>query len=309
VSLRDRWERFWFEPGAPADLGVARLLFFALMLAVYARKDFAGFAGVSPVFWQPVWPFRVLHLPLPAHGFLALAEVLWKVSLLFGCVGLATPVATAVAAILGTYLIGLASSFGWIDHSDPILVFGMAILALSRCGDACSLDSVVRARRGAPEPRPSGEYRWPGRMILLVMACVFFAAGVAKLRHSGIDWVTSGALSTYLIRGADPLGRSVSAPLLGLGLRVARSPVLSRAVAATSLGIELLFPLALFSGRARRLLVPASFVMLLAIQALMGPDFARFLIPYVFLPPWHRLRLREFRGGACARTSMIYDGS
>jgi predicted DCC family thiol-disulfide oxidoreductase YuxK len=310
VTLRGRWERFWFEPASPADLGFARVLFFALMFAVYGRRDFAAFAGVSKVFWQPVWPFRVLHLPPPAFGFLSIAQSLWKVSLLFGCAGLATGVATATAALLGTYLIGLTSSYGWIDHSDPILVFGMAILALSRCGDACSLDGLVRAGRRAPEPRASGEYRWPARMILLVMACVFFAAGVSKLRHSGLGWVTSGALSTFLVRGNDPLGRSVSAPLLGLGLQVARSPVVSQTLAATTLVIELLFPLALFSRWARRILVPASFVMLLGIQGMMGPDFARFLIAYVFLPPWHRLALREAAGKAKrGRSTVIYDGS
>lgn len=260
-----------------------------MMIAVYARRDFAGFSEVSSVFWQPVWPFRVLHLRPPAHAFVWVVQTLWRLSLLFACVGLASRVATASAAILGTYLIGLSSSFGWIDHSDPILVFGMGILALSRCADAFSLERLMRVGRRAPEPGPSGEYRWPGRMILLVMACVFFAAGVAKLRHSGVAWVTSGALSTYLIRGADPLGRSVSAPILGLGLRVARSPVVSMVLAATTLAIEMLFPLALFSRWARRVLVPASFVMLLAIQALMGPDFARFLIAYVFFPPWHLL--------------------
>ena len=299
MTLRARWERFWFEPAPALDLGISRVLFFALMFAVYVRKDFASFAGVSEVFWQPVWPFRVLHLPPPAHGFLSVVQALWKVSLLFSCVGLASRVATATAALLGAYLIGLSSSFGWIDHSDPILVFGMGTLALSRCADACSLDRLVPVGKRAPEPRPSGEYRWPGRMILLVMACVFFPAAVAKLRHSGVGWVTSGALSTYLIRGADPLGRSVSAPRLELGLQVARSPVVSRALAATSLLIEILFPLALFSRSARRVLVPASFAMLLAIQALMGPDFARFLIAYVLLPPWHRLRLR----GSAARAA------
>jgi len=288
VTLRARFERFWFEPAFAADLGIARALFFALMLAVYARKDFADFAGVSEVFWQPVWPFRVMHLHRPVYGLVSAAQILWKVSLWLGCVGLASRVAAATAAVLGAYLIGLSSSFGWIDHSDPILVFAMGVLALSRCGDAFSLDRLVRARRHAEAPPPSGEYRWPPRMILLVMSCVFFAAAVAKLRHSGVAWVTSGALSTFLIRGADPLGRSVSLPMLGLGLWVARSPAISRTLAAMTMLIELLFPLSLLSRWARRILVPASFLMLLGIQTLMGPDFARFLIAYVFFPPWHR---------------------
>ena len=280
--------RFWFEPAPPVDLAVARILFFALMLAVYARRDFSAFAEVSRVFWQPVWLFRVLHLPPPAHGLVSAVQVLWKISLVLSCVGFATRFATATAALLGTYLIGLNGSFGWIDHADPILVFSLVIFALSRCGDACSLDVAWRGgRRLGPSPEWSGEYRWPGRMILLAMACVFFAAGVSKLRHAGIAWVGSGALSTYLIRGSDPLGRSVSLPLSGLGLELARRPALSRACAAATLLLELLFPLALVSRGARRVIVPASFAVLVAIQALMGPDFARFLIAYVFFPPWH----------------------
>lgn len=292
MTIRSRWTRFWFEPAPAMDLAVARILFFAMMFAVYAPRDFAAFGNVSTVFWQPVWLFRALHLPPPAHGVVAVVQVLWKVSLLMSCIGFATRFATATAALLGTYLLGLNGSFGWIDHADPVLVFGMAIFALSRCADACSVDlrvRVARSRGREPGSPSSGEYRWPARMMLLIMACVFFAAGVAKLRHAGVEWVRADALSRYLTRGSDPLGRSVSAPLSGLGLRLARNLPLSRAAAASSLLLELLFPLALFSRRARRLIVPASFALLVAIQVLMGPDFARFLIAYVFFPPWHRV--------------------
>jgi hypothetical protein len=60
-------------------------------------------------------------------------------------------------------------------------------------------------------------------------------------------------------------------------------------MAATSLCVELLFPLTLFSRTARRVLVPAGLLFLIGIRALMGPTFEQFMLCYVFWVPWERV--------------------
>jgi predicted DCC family thiol-disulfide oxidoreductase YuxK len=80
-------------------------------------------------------------------------------------------------------------------------------------------------------------------------------------------------------------------------------------MAATSLAIETLFPLALFSRRARRLLVPGAFGMLVGIRVLMGPTFGGFLAVFAFWTPWHTVGERLgawLRHGQ--RLVLIYDG-
>jgi len=75
-------------------------------------------------------------------------------------------------------------------------------------------------------------------------------------------------------------------PMTTAGLWIASHSWLSETLALTTLVVELGFVAALFSVRARALLVPAAACMLVGIRVLMGPTFAGFLIVNVFWVPW-----------------------
>jgi hypothetical protein len=163
----------------------------------------------------------------------------------------------------------------------------MGILACSRAGDAWSIDAWLK---GGDDVQPSGEYTWPVRAIWVAMSLVFFAAGFAKMRYGGLEWITSNNMSIVLMRAlyhssdADPLTRA--------GLAIARRHWLSSALAAATIAIELGFPLTLVSRRARIVLVPAACAMLVGIRVLMGPTFGGFLLAAVFWIPWERVAVR-----------------
>jgi predicted DCC family thiol-disulfide oxidoreductase YuxK len=287
-------------------------VFFGLMAVFFARRDYAAWSDVSRVFWQPVGIVALLHLPVLPRAAMAAVAAAWKVLLVLSALGAFTRVSTAGAFVLGTYLLGIPESFGKIHHADAILVWAMAVLALSRCGDGCSVDALVRAARRPERPlaRPSGEYTWPIRMMWLVMSVIFFCAGVSKLRHSGLRWVTSDALATYFVHASYGLGAGVEAPPTGWALRLAQHPAICRAMAATSLLFELAMPLALFSRRARRVVVPGILAVQIGIAVLMGPDFLRFGFCYVFWVPWAALgrRARALLGTRPTH-HFLYDGS
>jgi hypothetical protein len=203
-----------------------------------------------------------------------------------------------IAFALGVYLLGLPHNFGQTYHFDALLVLAMGILACSRAGDAFSIDA--RLARAAPQTA-SSEYTWPIRAIWVAMSLVFFAAGVAKLRYGGIAWVTSPNMSILLTRALYHV--SDADPMTRIGLSIARHHVLSSCVAASALAIEVGFPLALVSRRARLVLVPAAFAMLIGIRVLMGPTFGGFLIATVFWVPWEALAARALAWSATARQS------
>jgi predicted DCC family thiol-disulfide oxidoreductase YuxK len=283
------------------------------MTAFYAGRDLAAWADVSRVFWRPVGIVALLGLTPPPIQLLSAVSIVWKAALVLSAVGLATRASTALAAVLGTYLIGLSESFGKIHHADAILVWAMAIFAFSRCGDGFSVDSLIRAARrsdGAPRA-PHGEYTWPIRMTWLVMSVIFFASGVSKLRHSGLRWVTSDALGTFFIHANYGLGASTGPALAGeWGLRLARMPLVCRSMAAVSLLFELAMPLALFSRRARRILVPGVLALQIGISLFVGPNFLRFGFCYLFWVPWARLGNRIKEALPTARMHhFFYDGS
>jgi len=257
------------------------VLFFAGMLAMYGFVDLSGWGRVSRAFWMPLPLFASLGLAPAGPTVLEVVRQTWLVSLASSAIGFHTRLSMAVAFLLGTYLLGLPHSFGHTFHFDATLVIAMGILACSRAGDAWSIEALQAGRKTVA---PSGEYTWPIRAIWVAMALVFFAAGVAKLRHGGLAWIASDNLSIVLNRAAYHV--SDADPIGGLGLAIARHAWLSRSVAAFTVIVELGFAAALFSRTARLFFVPAAFGMLIGIRVLMGPTFGGFLILNVFWVPW-----------------------
>jgi hypothetical protein len=289
-DLAGRWNRFWFAPVAPDNLGICRLLFYGLLLGYFATVRYDGWATIPRSFYDPIWPFEKFHLPILRDPYLGIAAAAWKASLLLACVGFLTRISTAIAFVLGAYLIGLPYNFGKTDHMTALVVFTLGFFALAHGGAAFSIDSVIRRRfQRKPPPAPSGEYRWPVRAVWLTMALVFFAAGMAKVIKGGPAWVFSQHMEISLVqRFYDP-----NPPDLRLGLWVAQHPWAARAVAGGSLLGELLFPLALFSLRARRILPPLLLAMQLGIGLLMNVWFWPFMFCYLFWVPWDRILARR----------------
>ena len=285
-ALSVRWRRWWFEPELPDNLGLCRLLFFGLLLAYYLPVSHVGWGSVPASFRNPIWLFERLHLPILPDSALAVIVGTWKAALLLSCVGFLTRVSTALAFVLGFYLIGVPYNFGKTDHMTALLVWTMGILALSRCGDGWSVDAWLRRRKtGTPSPPPSGEYRWPVRAVWVTMATLFFAAGMAKVIQGGAAWVFSEHMEISLVQRHYDL---TAPPPNRLGLRVAQLPWMAKAMAGSSLLLELTAPLALFSRRLRRVLPWVLLGMQFGIGLLMDVWFTRFMFVYLFWAPWDR---------------------
>lgn len=289
-ATRRRWLDFWFCPERPDNLGLCRLLFYGAIFLLYLPRDLALWGEVSPVFWMPLFTFEALRLPVAPAGVLAALAVAWKVALGLGCLGLFTRLSTATSFVLGFYLLGLPHNFGKVHHFDALLVFVFGALAFARCGDAWAVDALIRRRRGGAAPKASGEYRWPVRLVWVLFALIFFAAGLAKLRASGPAWVLSDNMAALLIAQQYPT--SEPGPLVDWGLALARRRWLYQPLAAATLLLELGYPLALVSRRARWIVVPGMLLAQIGIRVLLGPSFEQFVICNLFWVPWDRLAWR-----------------
>ena len=285
-----QWRRFWFAPTSALNLGIARSAFFALLLLIYWSRDSSGWATVPEVLWTPIPLFRALQLHAGSEQVLRALDLVWKASLLLGAVGLLTRVSTTVAFGLGVYLLGLPHNFGKIHHSSAIVVLVLGILALSRSGDAWSLDRLIlrsrlapRGDRGSSEP-VGAEYTWPIRLIWVTMAMALFSAGLSKMRASGLAWILSDNMAAILISH-----QYTHRPLADWGLLVAGFPWLARMAAGGSVIMELSAPVALMSRRARAIVIPALLSMQLGIWIVLGVSFASFMTVYVFWVPWDRV--------------------
>jgi hypothetical protein len=295
-KLSRAWERFWFAPQSPVDLAVCRIVFFGLCFYAFAQRDYVGFGSFPVSFHKPAWVFERLHLPILSDALLGPLSLLWMASLAAACVGLLTRPATLLATAGALYFGGLPFNFGKIDHNVGAVIFVMGIFAISRCGDALSLDALLRQRLGrgpAGMPAPSGEYRWPIRLAWCVMSLIFFAAGATKLLTSGAAWVFSENFQILLAQR-----HYTNTPMLDWGLRIAAVKWLAWIMAAGSILTELLFPLALFDRRARVIFPVTMFAMQIGIGVFMEVWFGPFMYTYVMWVPWSAIAWRLGAPGA-----------
>src|SRR6185295_14566854 len=168
TRLIARWNAFWFAPGPATTLGVCRLLFFGTLLLWQWPHDYSPWGAYSTVFWMPIWLFETLGLPAFTPGVISGIQAVWKTALFLSAIGLFSGPAMTVAFVLGVYLMGLPHNFGQTQHFDTLVVFTCGALALSRAGDACSLDAwmaLVRQRGPVQRPEDSWEYTWPIRFV------------------------------------------------------------------------------------------------------------------------------------------------
>ncbi len=308
-ALTQRWMRWWFEPTTPDNLGLCRLIIVGILFLYYLPLDATGWARVPSVFRMPIPAFRLLHLEVLPANALAVLQVIWKVALLLTAVGLWTRASATVSAALGLYLLGLPNNFGKTHHFDGMVVIALTIFAVARCADAWSLDALRRADPARPGERlRSGEYTWPIRAMWASMSLIFFAAGVAKLRYSGLSWITSNNMAILLVQAQYHIANAD--PAVRWGLAIATSPWICRMIAAATMVFETGYPLALFIPAARWIIVPGMAGLLIGIRLLMGPTFWPFVICQLFWVPWDRVAawLRA-RLPAGKRVAVVFDGA
>lgn len=173
----------------------------------------------------------------------------------------------------------------------------IAILAVSYCGDAFSVDDLMR-RKGWLRPvvsrRSKGEYRWPIRLIWVMITLAFCAAVVSKLRNSGlVEYVSSDYIASVLVYHGYT-GNRGGYPLIDwLPFWIAGKPFVHRTLAVMTIFLEAGAPLALLHPYLRLILLPMLFMMVLSFWITMGIPFPDMLATFVFWIPWDSLAGRS----------------
>lgn len=301
--FRKTWDGFWFPTWGPENLGVCRLLISGLFLWSHAAWDFSLWTQVSDSFWMPVSLFHWLGLDIPPASFVRAIQSVFRLALTLGCLGLFTRASFAITFLTSLYLFGLRQSFGFVEPAEGHFLLMFGIFALSRCGDAFSIDALVRRAHGSNghigEEAARGGYSWPVRLMQAVFVSVFFAAGVTKLHLGGLEWFLSDNLAlTVQVIDLGPFAHWLAGQIF-----------LGQMLAVSALALELLSPLALFSTRARVAILPSLFLMQMGFGMTMGATFRTFFLTYAFWVPWDRLlefgRGERSRRRSAARLALL----
>lgn len=298
----------WFEslgmrPARPEALALARLLFFYWLACCNWRPDSALWLPFAQLDFRPPGFAALLGARFTSAPLLGVLDVVWVVLLLASALGICTRWVTTVSLLLGAYLLALPHGIGKVHHGDAIVLFVMAALALSRAGDAWSVDAWLARRGGRSTVRaPSVEYAWPISFTLLCLVAVYFAAGIAKLRTTGIGWAFNEGGRLRLIAHA-----YTHHPPTDLGLWLAEAGPAHQVMGAFALALELFCPLALISRPGRVAIVGGLFLLQLGIWLTLGVFFEGFFALFAICIPWLELwdfvrRAFAFRRAArCAR--------
>jgi hypothetical protein len=249
------WARFWYGPEPARNLAAARVLLAATALwVVLSRHDLPSIVAYPPELWAAVSPERrVRFLMLFGVGFERALYALLHLALVGALVGLWPRVACFVAGLLCYHFAPFETI---VRTANPYLrgltipCLGLLVVSFSRCGDALTL--LPRPR---PDPPPSGDYRWPLRLVQVLFCQIYLFAGWSKLFVTGWSWASADNVRGHLLALNQAL---VADPAASWGYAVARHPLACGALAWAGLALEFAFPLVLFSRAARFVLLPAA---------------------------------------------------
>lgn len=231
---------FFLEPGAAFNLAALRIFIFGMLLKLVGEAKAPWFAGLPksvrelPPGWGwadalPVDPATVSHVQtaLLVSGGLAL-------------IGLGTRITAPLTALLSVYVLGVPNFFFKIDHSAHATVMCALIVAFAPCGDALSVDWLIRRLRGYAAPTLSRVYSLPVRFCWLILGTVYWFPGFWKLRLSGDLWLRGVQLQGELHEKWGQLENFVPP------FRLDQQPLLLAVLGVMTLVFELGFVFALF---------------------------------------------------------------
>jgi len=233
----------WVRAGLAAVIGLR-----------IALGPYPQLGGQPKALFLPVSFMRLLPA-MPPTAVIVAVQIIGVTAVLAVVAGRAPRASFAVSWAALLFLAGLRTSVGKILHNDVLLlVASMPFLLAPR----------VEERDG--RSRACG---WPFGAATAAIALAYFFSGFAKLRHSGIEWVTGDNLRYVLY--ASTLGSR--ARFESMALFVADRPWLAKTLAATLLGTELAFPIAFIWRRSRPAFVVLAVGLHLGTWFLLGLDY------------------------------------
>ena len=136
--------------------------------------------------------FTVLYAATFAAGVLALVGLFTRVSLFLFTVG---------TWIFVAHLF----SYGDRHHTEALFAIFLMLLVFAPSGERLSVDALLRRRRGAVSAEASEFAIWPLKVMYVLLGLTYFSAGMAKMLHSGLEWMNGYTLQGHTL--ADALSR------------------------------------------------------------------------------------------------------
>ena len=249
-----------------------------------------------------------LYERLLTPGAMTAFKWLFVASLLAAAVGALTGVSTKTSAVLFLFYQGLLRSFTHFNHDEMPAAYVLFVLAFTPCGDAFSLDAWRAGRRagvGAPQ-EDALVYGYPILLMRLLLAWSYFSSALIKLRVAGLGYVNADNLTALAVTNSlDNLHDTHFRAAFWLP----QWREYTTGFVALALLWELLFPLAVFSRRARVVILSAGIMFHLGTLVFMNIFFPYHLALYILFIDWPATLRRLRRVRLVERVSRLRRGS
>jgi len=246
------WRAFWFTPDSADNLAAARIIVGTHALWHVLSRDYAAVAGYAEL-WAVVpasqrWRYFIFDTPLQLEYALQWCAV---AALLCVVLGVHARVSCFVAAVLLYHLAPLETVFwGMQQPMGRGMTFAAPMLVI--LGSSRSADAMCVWPRHPERTRPSWEYGWPRKLLLLLVAQIFLFAFYGKMTMTGPSWAAADNIRRWLLAfNLDDNWRFGE-----IGLWIAEQPLLCLGMGVAALVFQATFVLALCSRKLRYILIP-----------------------------------------------------
>lgn len=285
-------DRF-FRPAYPAKrIAALRILIggFGGLYAAGLAIPMSSLATARPRSFAPTGPVALLSAPLPAWALYATIAVAALASVPF-TLGWRFRVTGPLFAAAFVWIASYRSSFGMVFHTENLLALHLVVLALGDAAGAWSLDASRRSK-DASGPEDAPRFGWPVRLMSLVTVTTYVLAGVAKLRHSGGEWL-SGDILTHQIAYDNVRKAALGDAFSPIGAWVVRHGWALRPLAIVSVVFELGAPFALVGGRVTKAWAAVAWSFHAGVVALMAIFFPYPMLGFAFVSMFAPERIIE----------------
>jgi predicted DCC family thiol-disulfide oxidoreductase YuxK len=324
VSVRERLDRYWFEPARVRDLARLRI---AIVFVLLADAMWPGtltrqlqLTRLPTEWFDPIPSLKVLMLPFgwgarPTAAAIVVAWTACGVAGIGALVGARTRLSLFVFATASTFLLSHLYSYGIINHPQAAAVIVLWMLILTPSGEELSVDAMRKrvsesTQRKRFEPREAGamsrDARWPMRVVQWLLVIIYLSAALWKLTRGRAAWLNGYTMQYYLLVD----GSTHHVPL---AIALAHSHWIGIASAVVTLLFELTFVACVLFPRTTPAYLVTGVGLHAGIWLLMRATFFQLLALYAAFAepirePWPRWAPRTLRRDPGRVWTVVYDG-
>jgi hypothetical protein len=255
-TLRRLLDDALWGPESPARLDFVRRALVVLIAIRAGIGPYQELARLPDALFDPV-PILAFQPSMPSRAVIAVVQIAVAAAAALVIFRKYPRAAFAVAWAGYLFVAALWGSRGKVVHNDLLLLWAAAPFLVAPTVD------------DAKDTAPSRRTGWPVRVSIVVIALIYAFAGYHKLRRSGPSWVYGENMEWVMLWGP-----AYGAPgLKAVTDWVGSNPVAARMSAAFIIGLELVFPLAIWHRRLRPAIAIAAIVLHAGTWVLLGLDY------------------------------------